>query len=35
MTPLATSVAQAHINDLVKAACRHQQRKDARLRRTK
>ena len=35
MTPLSTSVAQAHINDMHKAASRYRLRKQARARRTK
>ena len=35
MTPLSTSVAQAHINDMQKAACRYRLQKAARIRRTK
>ena len=35
MNPFSTPLAQAHINDLQRAACRHQLRKAARIRRTK
>ena len=35
MNPLSMSLAQAHIHDMQKAACRFQLRKAARLRRTK
>jgi hypothetical protein len=35
MNPLSSSLAQARINDLQRAACRHQLRKLARIRRTK
>jgi hypothetical protein len=35
MNPLSTTLAQAHITDLQKAACRYQLRKIARTRRTK
>lgn len=35
MNPLGTSLAQAHIHDMQKAACRYQLRKLARTRRTK
>ena len=35
MNPLTTSLAQVHINDMHKAACRYQLRKLARIRRTK
>jgi hypothetical protein len=35
MNPFSTSLAQAHIHDMQKAACRYQLRKLARARRTK
>lgn len=35
MNPFSTPLAQAHIHDLHKAACRYSLRKAARLRRTK
>lgn len=35
MNPLGTSLAQAHITDMQKAACRYQLRKAARIRRSK
>lgn len=35
MNPLATSLAQARINDMRRTACRYQLRKLARTRRTK
>jgi hypothetical protein len=35
MNPLSTSLAQVHIHDMQKAACRYQLRKAARSRRTK
>ena len=35
MNPLSTSLAQVHIHDMQKAACRYQLRKIARTRRSK
>ena len=34
MNPLTISVAQVHINDMQKAACRYRLQKEARTRRT-
>lgn len=35
MNPLSTSLAQVHIHDMQRAACRYQLRKIARIRRSK